>query len=1697
MHRLIKTLVLSLCALSSSAQVSFTANNHSTPYESGFHPSANMGAYGAFSDETLAELAAGNPEKGVPGVGVKALRTGLFEKFVEAWGYDSRIEAFEFYQSLGMGEHTVIVGFPSEAHRDPAYYCPGVQSELFANLYTPVWDGGANGTPYNDENYYAAYLYKTVDLYKDYVRFWEIWNEPGFDYTGGTGFQEPGSPGNWWDNNPDPCDYKLRAPIFHYVRLLRISWEIIKTLDPDAYVVVSGTGYPSFLDAILRNTDNPVDGSVTPDYPLGGGAYFDVMGYHAYPHFDGSLREWSDSLNGWQYFRHSDGAAEGVLNTKNSYQELLSEYGYNGSTYPLKKWIITEVNLPRKAFPDPSDPGENFIGSTEAQRNFMIKAMTLCMANDILQMQIYKLAEDTYFENAHTEFDLMGLYKRLNYNNLYFQLLNDEGIAHKTASALLSGKAYNAARTAQLNLNGNTGGAAFQDIDGNFTYVLWAKTLTDQSETASVNFTFPPLMNVQHLLKWEWNASETHIAVPAAPDNIPLTGSPVFLTERIFTMNAYTGCVPFNLQLAGLVTGATQWNWTILQPDNGTVHLTGQNPAALLTLPGEYQVTLEAYNAAGQLIGKQSQVLRTGTTPIPQFDVTVSGPVVHFQNHTANGLHDFLWSFGDGNFSTEAVPAHVYLQSGIYTVSLSVTTPCGTENTVKTVNVTAPSPTQPLFTANDTVPAFTGYFRPGVSRDFIPGWTEAQIADIAAGNPVKNVQGAGIKSLRTFTGESYFLENGYEAAQDLFQYYQNLGLSDQTFMLAFPGEENRDSFLYCPDHPSNLFKDLYLDIWDGGANGTPVNEKNPFALYVWNTVNQYRDYVKFWEIYNAPDYDLTGERGWLPAGQPGNWWESNPDPCDYALGAPIFYYIRSLRIAYEIIHTVDPEAYVTLSGLAYPSFLDAVCRNTDNPLDGSPAASYPLKGGAYFDAVGFKSYPHFDGSTIYFDVNAGAFAYRRHSDAAVEGIRRIQQQFSEVLKNYGYDAGGNFPEKEWTISEANLPGKQLGQYIGSAEAQRNWIIKAWVESVKNGIRQLNFFRLSESHAFSEAQDPFQVMGIYKTLSGVSPFNQTLNEEGIALKTCSDLLFGTAYHADKTAAMNLPDEISGGAFQDINGHFIYVLWAKTTADQSEAAAATYTFPGVFNLGQLKKYTWDFSVNPQASFVSPVSIPLTGTPVFLTTSVEVTMPPVAFFQASQTQLCEGGATQFTSLASGNPDTWEWTFEGGQPSHFEGETPPAIFYQNPGTYSVGLMVNNAAGTHEAFYEEMISVQAGPEAAFEVVIDGASVQFINFSNPGPGTPGTSYEWCYGDGFCNNAASPAYTYFENGNYTVTLTASNQCGSASYEESILIAAAPTANFIHNFWGNCGELLTQFVDQSFSGPDYWEWHFSGAVPENSSQQFPVVTFLEAGWQEITLIAGNNFGADTLIRQVYIEGPVTQELNLSMCPGAAFHGIPVYQDTVITLLLPTYHLGCDSTVVASIIVSTQLETFHDVMICEGAEFHGTAIYSDTTIVEYVALSQGCDSVATTVITVFPDQEMHLSATLAAGEYFTVGNQFFTQTGIYEIPLHTWRGCDSLVVLDLTVLTGTEEHAAEKTGLKAYPNPFSNKVHFTLTLSNPETVSLEIVDVNGRLVSQLIKNRDFDSGEHQVDWESVPEILGVYWVRLITTVQQFYFKLIKTEE
>ena len=507
--------------------INYTANDLILEYNHSFGYGTNLGYYYGWTDEQLADIAIGNPAINCEGVGINTLRASLPEEFLENWGYDIRVSTFEHYSQLGATENVVFIGTPSEAHRDPVQYCPDSYSHSFANLYEPIWDEGQNGTPVNDENYYALYLYEMVNRYHENVRFWEITNEPDYDYSG-NGWKDQNYEGNWFDNVPSPCDYAFQAPITHYNRMLRVSYEVIKSIDPDAYVAVGGLGYPSFLDLILRHTDNPYGGTVTEEYPLYGGAYFDVLSFHSYPHINGSLRSWSNEIGGFVYNRHSDQAVQGLVDHQNTFRDVLENYGYDGELYPEKLWIITETNLPRRSF--------SYFGSNEAQRNFAVKALIKSQQHDILQVHTYQLGDRANENSASDEFHVMGMYKYLASYAPYQQSVNDIGVAFATTSLLLQEKRYDPGLTTQLNLQENQDGGVFISEDGTEQVIaLWAKTIHDWSETAFSTYSLPEQFSSGVIEGFSWDYSKSLTSTTINPSAITLNASPVFLKKLITT----------------------------------------------------------------------------------------------------------------------------------------------------------------------------------------------------------------------------------------------------------------------------------------------------------------------------------------------------------------------------------------------------------------------------------------------------------------------------------------------------------------------------------------------------------------------------------------------------------------------------------------------------------------------------------------------------------------------------------------------------------------------------------------------------------------------------------------------------------------------------------------------------------------------------------------------------------------------------------------------------------------------------------------------------------------------------------------------------------------------------------------------------------------------------------------------------------
>ncbi|MBU2650380.1 MAG: lamin tail domain-containing protein, partial [Bacteroidetes bacterium] len=70
------------------------------------------------------------------------------------------------------------------------------------------------------------------------------------------------------------------------------------------------------------------------------------------------------------------------------------------------------------------------------------------------------------------------------------------------------------------------------------------------------------------------------------------------------------------------------------------------------------------------------------------------------------------------------------------------------------------------------------------------------------------------------------------------------------------------------------------------------------------------------------------------------------------------------------------------------------------------------------------------------------------------------------------------------------------------------------------------------------------------------------------------------------------------------------------------------------------------------------------------------PVAYFTADDTTIAVGSPAMFSDLSLGNPTAWEWTFDGGEPSSSNLQSPPPVYYNLPGSYNVSLTVTNENG-------------------------------------------------------------------------------------------------------------------------------------------------------------------------------------------------------------------------------------------------------------------------------------------------------------------------------------------------------------------------------------------------------------------------------------
>ncbi len=114
--------------------------------------------------------------------------------------------------------------------------------------------------------------------------------------------------------------------------------------------------------------------------------------------------------------------------------------------------------------------------------------------------------------------------------------------------------------------------------------------------------------------------------------------------------------------------------------------------------------------------------------------------------------------------------------------------------------------------------------------------------------------------------------------------------------------------------------------------------------------------------------------------------------------------------------------------------------------------------------------------------------------------------------------------------------------------------------------------------------------------------------------------------------------------------------------------------------------------------------------------------------------------------------------------------------------------------------------------------------------------------------------------------------------------------------------------------------------------------------------------------------------------------------------TASTGCDSIVTTNLTKEFTKNTIENISICEGSSYEGW-----TTSGQYeriLTAASGADSIATTNLTVNPVYSVTTEAAICEGETYSFGSQMLSEAGEYTEVFETVYGCDSIVILTLTL-------------------------------------------------------------------------------------------------
>jgi hypothetical protein len=161
-----------------------------------------------------------------------------------------------------------------------------------------------------------------------------------------------------------------------------------------------------------------------------------------------------------------------------------------------------------------------------------------------------------------------------------------------------------------------------------------------------------------------------------------------------------------------------------------------------------------------------------------------------------------------------------------------------------------------------------------------------------------------------------------------------------------------------------------------------------------------------------------------------------------------------------------------------------------------------------------------------------------------------------------------------------------------------------------------------------------------------------------------------------------------------------------------------------------------------------------------------------------------------------------------------------------------------------------------------------------------------------------------------------------------------------------------------------------------------------------------------------------LDADICQGESYAWYDQNLTTAGTYqyVLPGAGEQCDTLYTLTLNVTPPPTVAEAARICEGESYSwfGQDLSTAATYDYLDEFGAGCDTLYQLTLAIDSTYTQDLNVVIVAGESYPVGDLVFTAAGMYIIPLTTVAGCDSIINLNLDVISSTETIARTECGL-----------------------------------------------------------------------------------